>query len=41
MAAQDEGAYEQQEEGNRDQGTENGKRETINGHWATGNRKRS
>jgi hypothetical protein len=38
MAAHEEGAYEQQEEGNRDQGTENGKRETVHDQRALGDR---
>jgi hypothetical protein len=36
MAAHEKGAYEQQEEGNRDQGTENGERETGNGKRSKG-----
>jgi hypothetical protein len=36
--AHEEGAYEQQEEGNRDQGTENGKRVTVNDQRALGDR---
>jgi hypothetical protein len=41
MAAHEEGAYEQQEEGNRDQGTENGKRSTGTGRQGTENGRES